>query len=128
MSNNQYNKNKMELKEIIKQIFDDGDDGISFLPIRADFSELDVKGFTYDKKSKYEKYDIGNKYHIFLYKCNEDGQVTHIDYFDAILTDPRIYTMHIINCDFYGVIAKKTKTSSKIIKSIYNKIKPYYVC
>ena len=118
----------MELKEIIKQIFDDGVDGVSFLPTREDFSEIDVKGFSYDKKSKYEKYKIGHKYHIFLYKCNEDGEVIHIDFFDAILTDPVVYAVHIIDCNFYGIIAKKTKSSSKIIKSIYNKIKPYYVC
>ena len=109
-----------EMKETIKTIFADGVDGISFLP-SSEF-EINVSGFHYTKKSKYEICNLGNVYHIMLYKCDDDGCAYHHDNFTAVLTDPHVYVNNIINCGFYGVVVKKTKTSTKFMKSVYQKV------
>ncbi len=109
-----------QLKEILKEIFDENVDGVSFLP-DEDFN-LDIKGFQYNKKSKYEKYDLGQMYHIILYKCDDDGSILNPDHFSAILTDPYVYVNSLINSGFYGVVAKKNKQSKKYMKHVFDNI------
>ena len=50
------------MKETIKTIFSDGADGISFLP--SSDTEINVNGFYYTKKSKYEIVKLGNVYNV----------------------------------------------------------------
>jgi len=111
----------MDIKETIKEIFDDGVDGITFFP-QGDLENLEIRGFLYDKKSKYETTSLGNIFHIVLYKCTEDGEITHKDNCVAVLTDPHVYVSHIVECGFYGVVTKKTKRSTKFIRELYTKI------
>lgn len=111
----------MNIKEIVKEIFDDGVDGITFLP-QGDIENLQIRGFLYDKKSKYEKNSLGNYFHIVIYKCDDIGNISQQDNFVAILTDPHVYVSHIIECGFFGIITKKTKASPKFIKNLYSKI------
>lgn len=111
----------MSIKETVKEIFDDGVDGITFLP-QGDIDNLQIRGFLYDKKSKYEVSGLGNLFHIVLYKCDGNGIITHKDNFVAVLTDPYVYASHVIECGFFGIITKKTKSSSKFIKELYSKV------
>lgn len=106
-------------KEIIKQIFADNADGVTFLPANGNVHDLNITGFKYNRKSKYEKTNLGHLYHIMIYKCTDDGMITHPDNFVAILTDPYVYVSSIIECGFYGVVTKKTKASNKFIKEMF---------
>lgn len=106
------------MKEFLKELFDDEVDGVCFLP-EFETNEISIKSFTYKRKSKQEKTSIGNVYHIVLYKADEYFQIHSEDSFTAILTDPHVYADWIINCGFYGLICKKTKTSSKFVKELY---------
>lgn len=113
------------IKEIVKMVFDDGVDGISFFP-SEDEANLDIRGFMYNKKSKYEIHEnLGHRYHIILYKSDENRVVCEPDNFTAILTDPRVYVSNMINYGFYGLVVKKTKTSTKFINGLYKKILNY---
>lgn len=108
------------LKEIIKEIFADGSDGITFLPTSD--MEIDIKGFTYTKKSKFETGKLGTLYHIMIYKVDELGRAIHTDNFIAVLTDPYVYVSNIIECGFFGVVVKKNKSSKKFMDNVYKKV------
>jgi hypothetical protein len=108
------------IKEAIKQIFADDADGVTFLPANGDLTKLDIKGFKYSKKSKYETSNLGHLYHIMIYKCDDDGMITHPDNFVATLTDPYVYVSSIIECGFYGVVTRKTKASNKFMKEMFS--------
>ena len=60
------------MKETIKQIFEDDADGITFLPMGS-AEEININGFFYSKKSKFDKHDLGYRYHIVIYKIDENG-------------------------------------------------------
>lgn len=107
------------IKSLVKELFDENVDGIAFFPKNND--ELDLRGFEYNKKSKYVTHTLGNMYHIMIYKVNENGYLIDKDNFEAILTDPHVYASNLIICGFYGVIVKKTKKSRKFIDELFEK-------
>lgn len=111
----------MELKARIKEIFDDGVDGISFIPTKE--LNVDIKGFKYMRRSKYEKYELGQMYHIVLYEVDGDLNIVNPDNFSAILLDPHVYVTHLIENGFFGLVTKKTKSSNKFIKNIFRSLK-----
>lgn len=110
----------MSLKEKIKEIFDDGVDGISFIPTKE--LNVDIKGFKYTRKSKYEKHKLGHVYHILLYQVDDDLNIVNPDRFEAILSDPYVYTSNLIECGFFGLITKKTKSSNKFVKTVFKSL------
>jgi len=111
-----------ELNEIVGGIFDNDSDGISFLPTDTE-GNLQISGFIYSRKYKQIKSDLGNFYHIVVFKADDFGDITHSDHFTAILTDPRVYVTNLIKCDFYGVVTKQTTGSKRFISDIVKKFK-----
>lgn len=107
------------IKSVIKSMFEEGVDGVTFFP-KNDW-EMDLRGFEYQEKSKYVIGDLGHYYHIMLYKSDHNGFIIDRDNFEAILTDPYVYVDNLIRSGFYGVVVKKTKKSPKIIKQLYAK-------
>jgi hypothetical protein len=67
--------------------------------------------------------DMGNMYHIVLFKQDNEGYPIDPDLFEAILIEPLEYISRVIKCDFYGVVAKKTTTSSDFIQNMFDKLK-----
>jgi hypothetical protein len=116
------------IKNVVEEIFNDNVDGVSFIPGDAD-GNLDIRGFVYNKKTKYVEHSIGTDFHILLYRCNADGLVFDIDLFDAILTGPDVYITNIIKSGFFGIVLKKTKGthSKKFINGLMEKLKKYSV-
>jgi hypothetical protein len=112
-----------ELKNIVHEIFNNKSDGISFLPMNSD-GDLQINGFVYSRKYKEIKSQLGNYYHIAVYKADDYGEIYGADNFTAILTDPRVYVENLIKSDFYGVVAKQTTGSKKFISDIFKRMKP----
>lgn len=110
------------LKEIVNDIFENGSDGISFLPTSSD-GDVQINGFIYSRKYKEVKSKLGNVYHIVLYKADDCGEIISSDNFTAVLIDPKVYVEHLIRCDFFGVVAKQTTGSKRFINEIFRKIK-----
>lgn len=110
-----------ELKDIIHRIFDTNSDGISFFPSSKD-GDIQINGFVYSRKYKEVKTDLGNYYHILVFKADEFGEIYHRDNFTAILTDPRVYVTNLIQNDFFGIVTKKTTGSKKFVNEIYKKM------
>ena len=67
--------------------------------------------------------ELGNEYHISLFRFNKEEGVSDIDTFDAILADPRVYITNLIKDNWYGFVARKTTTSKEFVDDILDKIK-----
>lgn len=107
------------LKSTVKELFDENIDGVAFFPKNDD--QLDIRGFEYRDRAKYVTAELGNYYHIMVYKLNQNGFLIDKDNFEAILTDPHVYTSNLILSGFYGIVVKKTKKSRKFIDELYRK-------
>ena len=110
-----------EVKNFVNAIFDGGADGISFVPVFPT-GDLQMNGFQYARKYKPIKTDLGNFYHILLYKLSNRYNTIDVDNFTAILTDPRVYVANLIENDFYGVVVKQTTGSKKFISELHKKM------
>ena len=91
-------------------------DFISFFEGEKD-NTINVSGQEYnDRGEPIEGTDLGEKYHIILFKSHPtEDRYIDLDYFEAILVDPIEYISGLIPGGFYGVVARKTTTSGKII-------------
>lgn len=67
---------------------------------------------------------LGSTYHIVLFRDSTDNknEYSDADSFEAILTDPLEYMSGLILNGFYGIIAKKTTTSNKVIAKVLDKV------
>jgi hypothetical protein len=103
---------------------EDGFDALFFLPTEDD-DEVQIHVNRYKNPgNEIEGNDIGNWWHILLFKCNEEtGSVENLDTFDAIFADPREYISGLIPCGWYGVVAKKTTTSYTFLDDAIAKFK-----
>jgi hypothetical protein len=66
---------------------------------------------------------LGDSYHIILFKIDDtDGGIKDFDNFEGILIDPLTYIGNLITQNWYGLVAKKTTSSKKFIKSTIDKL------
>lgn len=94
-------------------------DAVFFVP--SDDEQLHIEGVHY--KTPGEKVygsELGDFYHIILFREDEDGGVKDLDMFEAILGSPLDYIKNMINCKFFGLVARKTTTSDKFAKDAYD--------
>lgn len=100
-------------------------DALFFLPLEDDDDAIKILANKYKNPGEViEGNDIGNWWHILLFKCNEEsGAVENLDTFDAIFSDPREYISTLIPCGWYGVVAKKTTTSDIFLEDAIAKFK-----
>lgn len=93
-------------------------DTLSFLPIEGKSNSLHVE--VSELKNVGEPIGgspMGPEWHIVLFK-SEDDDVSDLDHFEAILTDPREYVSTLIEQDWYGMIVRKTTTSKEYIEKV----------
>ena len=117
----------MQIKETLKKMFQNKIYGVSFLPTSID-GNVDLKGFEFNKKSKFETHEnLGNRFHIILYKWGEFGSIIHADNFEAFLTGPEVYIHNLIKSGFFGIVVKKTKGkfSTKFVNDLFQKLIVY---
>lgn len=88
-----------------------------------DEDALRIEGQRYrDPGEKLGGSEMGDEYHIVLFKEGETSFVD-LDHFQAILSDPLEYVSQLIPCGFFGLVAKKTTTSSIFIEKTLDIIK-----
>ena len=115
-----------EMIESLKQIQIHKYDAISFVDSDEIEGAINIIGTHYDEPGKcQESYEMGNKYHIILYRDHETDPTRYdtFEMFEAILSDPIEYMSGLIKRGWYGTIAKKTTTSGKFIGEILDNIK-----
>ena len=99
-------------------------DTLFFLPAEDDEQIQIVANKYKDPGLRHIGNDIGDWWHILLFKCNEaSGAVEKLDHFDAIFSDPREYISDLIPCGWYGCVAKKTTTSKVFLDDALDRFK-----
>lgn len=86
-----------------------------------DSIEIQLKQFN-EKEDSISNTKLGDCYQILLYKCDKNGICILPDKFEAILLDPMEYISGLIPHDWFGIIARKTKNSHKIIDDLFDKM------
>jgi hypothetical protein len=66
--------------------------------------------------------EMGDEYHIVLFKEDEEC-FFDLDHFEAVLSDPLEYVSQLIPCGFFGMVSKKTTTSTVFIEKSLDLIK-----
>lgn len=110
------------MKEYLEEIFDiEKHDGFTFTPLESEtMCATEIKAFNYVEKGDIVPgTDMGNKYHVVLYRESDDG-ISHQDHFIPILGDPAHYGARLIENGWFGMISRYTTTSEKYIKPIYD--------
>jgi|694.fasta_scaffold03125_42 hypothetical protein len=109
--------------EFLRELKNDRFDAVFFMPgpeedmVKVEAAKYKIPGEDVDRC------DLGNMYHIVLFKQDNEGHPIDPDLFEAILIEPLEYISRVINCDFYGLVAKKTTTSSDFIQNMFDKLK-----
>ena len=108
--------------EFLKEMKNDNFDAFFFVPGPEEDS-VSVEGAKYrDPGESLDMSELGNMYHIMVFKRDDEGNPIDPDLFEAILIEPLEYVSRIITCDFYGFVAKKTTTSGSFVTNIFDKV------
>jgi hypothetical protein len=95
----------------------------AFFFVAGEDDTVSIEGCNYkDPGEDVEGSSMGKMYHIMLYKEDEEGVYAQ-DLFEAILVEPLEYIYGLIPQSWYGLIAKKTTTSSDFINETFDKLK-----
>ena len=96
-------------------------DMIFFTPHEEDEDSTEVRSATY--KEVIEKVggtEMGDNYHIILFRMDEEDAIVDLERFEGILIDPRVYVSRMVDSKFYGLVAKKTTTSERFVADIFD--------
>jgi hypothetical protein len=109
--------------DFLKEI-DNDVDMIKFFPHDELDNALEITGEKY--KEPAESIDgttVGPAWHVILFQWDDEkGKVINQDKFDAILSEPREYISGLIPQDWYGIIARKTTKSTKIVNEMFDSL------
>jgi len=101
-------------------------DYISFLPHEENENAVEVLSQNFHEEVKGVPIDgspLGPAYHVILFKVDEEDEIIHKDYFDAIFTDVREYISELIPQDWYGLVMKKTTKSGPLFEKMIANLK-----
>lgn len=97
-------------------------DAICFLPDSESVENIVIQGLTYKEKGDIiESSVMGDSYDIITFR-QTDGEFHSKDHFDAILVCPYTYGDKLMSEGYYGVVAKRTTTSSDMVNLILQRI------
>ena len=97
-------------------------DAICFLPDSESAENIVMQGLTYKEKGDTIGSSVmGDSYDIITFR-GYNGEYFNKDHFDAILVCPYTYGDKLVNEGYYGVIAKRTTTSSDMVNLILQRI------
>jgi hypothetical protein len=111
--------------EFLKELKNEQYDAIFFIPGPKENS-VHVEGSKYKdpgEKLNSSKFGLGDMYHTIIFKEDENGNVDGLELFEAIFSDPLEYISNMIEMDWYGLVCKKTTTSSQFVKDVFDKMK-----
>lgn len=66
--------------------------------------------------------EVGDMYHVVMFKKGEDGLPVFDDTFDAILGDPQKYIENLLGTEIYGCVLRKTDKSGKWIDDYLKRV------
>jgi hypothetical protein len=74
------------------------------------------------EKLNMSEYGLGDMYHILIFKENANDEVCDLDLFEGILGDPLEYISSMIKMNWFGIVCKKTTTSTGYIQEVFDNI------
>jgi hypothetical protein len=96
-------------------------DMIFFTPHEEDEDSTEVRAATYkDNAEKVGGSEMGDNYHIVLFRMDEEDVIIDLEQFEGILIDPRVYVSRMVDNNFYGLVAKKTTTSEVFVADVFD--------
>lgn len=100
-------------------------DGFYFLP-NDDYQEsLRFSFFTLKDSIKGTPVggnEIGDMYHIVMFKTDDDGFPVFDETFDAILGDPQKYVENLLGTEIYGCVLRKTDKSNEWLEDYLTRV------
>jgi len=107
----------------LTEVLDSNHDTYMFLPM-YEGDNLQVSGSAYkDPGSKLDGSVMGDCYHIILFRDEDENGDSSLDKFEAILSAPVVYMNRMIKEGWYGIICRKTTTSSEFVEDTFAKFK-----
>jgi hypothetical protein len=108
--------------DYLKVLKDEEHDAYFFLPGLTE-DTIHLEGASYkDAGENVGHSEMGNAYHVILFKEAADGELTDIDMFDAIFMDPLEYMSGLLPAGIFGIMARKTTTSNSFIQKTFDKL------
>jgi hypothetical protein len=96
-------------------------DMIFFTPHEEEEDSTEVRAASYKKiGEKVGGSEMGDSYHIILFRMDEEDDIIELEQFEGILVDPRVYVSRMVDSNFYGLVAKKTTTSDSFVSGIFD--------
>lgn len=111
--------------DFLKHFKNESFDFITFLEGEKKDS-IEVIGTEYqDRGESVDAGIMGDSWHIVLFRedKNDKDKYAELDTFEAVLVEPITYISNLIPAGYFGIIARKTTTSDKIINRIVDKIR-----
>lgn len=108
--------------EIFKEMKDY--DILFFTPHEEEENQVRVESAIY--KNRGEPIDIHcegvhHSFDIVLFRVDDDEGIVDLERFQGVLTEPKEYVSRMIESDFFGLVARKTTTSSKVVQDAFDK-------
>ncbi|CAB4133310.1 hypothetical protein UFOVP250_117 [uncultured Caudovirales phage] len=66
--------------------------------------------------------ELGDAYHIILFKEDKEGNMSGLEMFDAVLIAPYEYISRMMPDGWLGLIAKKTTTSLSFVQNVFDRL------
>lgn len=97
---------------------------ITFLPSNNPEEQAIIQGLHYKQHGETFKTqsDIGDLYDIILFRGDIKDGYSELEKFEAILVCPYTYSNRMYQGNYFGVVAKRTSTSSEVVESLLEKI------
>lgn len=109
--------------ESLKHLQNEDFDSFMFLPTEDEDNTHFQASHYKDPGTKLDGSEIGDCYHIILFKEDEEGSVIHLDKFEAILMAPLEYISRLLPDDWFGIICRKTTTSKEFVDKTFDNLK-----
>ena len=112
--------------DFLKKLKEDPDgpyDAIFFLPGDKE-DEIHIEGNLFKNAGEpIGGSEMGPLYEVVLFRDDkENDKLYAVDRFEAVFSDPYEYISNLIPQDWFGMIVKKTTTSSGFIQRIFDKL------
>jgi len=106
--------------DYLKPISNQKYDTILFLPgDKQDTLHIEVSEYQ-NPGEKIGGSSCGEEYHIITFTTDSEGEICDREIFDAILIEPFEYISQLIPQNYYGIISKKTTTSTNILQKTFD--------
>jgi len=106
----------------LREVLTNDSDSYFFLPMEES-NNIHVQSSNYkDSGTKLDGSELGDCYHIILFREDEEGGIIDLDKFEGILTAPVEYITRMIKENWFGIVCRKTTTSEVFVQKTFDNL------